>query len=120
MPPKRRNAEMNPDQSAVDGDWEDEFVSKIVRDPENPPATLMVMAYIGKSAKVDNVRLYLDAELGGYVDIERTSIIHVQKVPTSVSALGGAYVWIERRAELLTLLQNEYVRSKAKQQAQAG
>jgi hypothetical protein len=97
---------------------QDDFISNLVPDPERPPSTLLVMAYIGKSPKPECTRLYLDAELGGYVDVATASIIHAQKIPPSVSGLGGAYVWLERRPDLLALLQQEYVRSKAKQQAQ--
>jgi hypothetical protein len=88
----------------------DRFVSELVQDPRKPPATIMVMAFIGKSPKEGCVRLYLDAQLAVFLDVPTESVLHARKVPQTVCALGGSYVWIDRESEMANTIKQEYQR----------
>ena len=78
----------------------DDFVASIVRDPANPPDTLLVSGYVGASSEPDAVRLYFNPQLSDYVDIPNDAILHSQKIPQESSGLGGSYVWIKSDAAL--------------------
>jgi hypothetical protein len=79
----------------------DDFVSKIVPDPKNPPTTLLLKGFIGASSEEGCVRLYLDSELSDYVEIPESAILYSHEVAKEKSPLGGSYVWIERDAPLI-------------------
>jgi hypothetical protein len=79
----------------------DDFVSKIVNDPKNPPNTLLLKGYIGASSEEGYIRLYLDSELSDYVEIPEASILHSQEIPKDKSPIGGSYVWIQRDAKVI-------------------
>jgi hypothetical protein len=80
---------------------EDDFVSKIVKDPKQPPDAMLLSGYIGKSSEADHVRLYFDPELRNYVEIPSDAILHTQAASTEGSTLGGSHVWIKRDAEVI-------------------
>jgi hypothetical protein len=77
------------------------FVSKVVKDPKQPPDTLLLMGYLGASSEEGYTRLYFDAQLSSYVEIPGAAILHTQEIPAERSALGESYVWIDRNAELI-------------------
>ena len=79
----------------------DDFVSKIVTDPRNPPNTLLLKGYVGASSEEGHVRLYLDNELSEYVEIPEAAILHSQEIPKEKSPIGGSYLWIQRDASLI-------------------
>ena len=79
----------------------DDFVSKIVTDPKNPPHTLLLKGFIGASSEEGHVRLYFDSELSDYIEIPEAAILHSQEVPKEKSPIGGSYVWIQRDAVLI-------------------
>jgi hypothetical protein len=79
----------------------DDFVSKIVTDPKNPPATLLLKGFIGASSEKGYVRLYLDTELSDYVEIPEQAILHSQEIPKEKSPIGGSYIWIQRDASVI-------------------
>jgi hypothetical protein len=80
---------------------EDDFVSKVVKDPRQPPDTLLLSGYLGKSSEEGHTRLYFDPELKSYVEIPQEAIQHWQEVSKEVSPLGGYHVWINPNAELI-------------------
>jgi hypothetical protein len=80
---------------------EDDFVSKVVKDPRQPPDTLLLSGYLGKSSEEGHTRLYFDPELKSYVEIPQEAIQHWQEVSKEVSPLGGYHVWINPSAELI-------------------
>jgi hypothetical protein len=80
---------------------EDDLVTKIVSDPKNPPNTLLLTGFLGKSSDAGHVRLYLNEELSDYVDIPETAILHIEEMSKGESPLGGNYVWIQRDAQLV-------------------
>jgi len=79
----------------------DDFVSKIVTDPKNPPNTILLRGFIGASSEEDYVRLYLDSELSDYMEIPEAAILYSQDVPKEKSPLGGSYLWIQRDASMI-------------------
>lgn len=79
----------------------DDFVERIVRDPNEPPDVLLLSGYLGSSSEEGHVRLYLDEELCRYVEIPEKAIRHTQELPPEQSALGGSLVWLDRNAEVV-------------------
>jgi len=79
----------------------DEFVSRIVSDPNNPPDALLLTGYLGKSSEQGYIRLYLDEELSDYVEIPEDAILHTQELLQDDSPLGGSYLWIQRNAQVI-------------------
>jgi hypothetical protein len=76
-----------------------DFVAKIVKDPKNPPATLMLTGYLGASSEDAHTRLYFDPNLSNYVEIPNDGILHTQAAATD-DGLGATHVWIKRDAVL--------------------
>ncbi len=76
-----------------------DFIAKIVKDPKNPPETLMLSGFIGASSEENHSRLYFDAGLGSYVEIPNDAILHTE--PAGDEGLGASYVWIKRDAVLI-------------------
>ncbi|MET0646828.1 MAG: hypothetical protein ABW208_09425 [Pyrinomonadaceae bacterium] len=98
------------DQSKEGGQWGegdgpnlryDDFVGRIVQDPKEPPSVTLLSGYLGASSEEGYVRLYLDEELGRYVEIPEKAIRHTQELPPEQSPLGGSLVWIDQDAEVL-------------------
>lgn len=79
----------------------DSFVSKIVKDPKNPPEVTMLKGYLGNSSLQGYIRLYFDADLQNYVDIPDKKIVYTQKCSKNDSSLSGNYVWIYQDADLI-------------------
>ncbi len=79
----------------------DDFVSKIVTDPKNPPNTLLLKGFIGASSETGHIRLYLDNELSDYVEIPEAAILYSQEIPKEKSPIGGSYIWIQRDATVI-------------------
>jgi hypothetical protein len=80
---------------------QDDFVSKVVRDPKQPPDTLLLTGYLGESSEEGHTRLHFDPELKSYVEIPNDAILHTQPFPKESSPLGGHHVWIKRDADLI-------------------
>ncbi|KJC60014.1 hypothetical protein UP10_15165 [Bradyrhizobium sp. LTSPM299] len=77
-----------------------DFVDKIVKDPKNPPATVILSGYLGASSEADHTRLYFDPSLSSYVDIPNADILH-QQYAKSDDGLQASHVWIARSAQLI-------------------
>jgi hypothetical protein len=80
---------------------QDDFVSKVVKDPKQPPDTLMLTGYLGDSSEEGYTRLYFDPELRSYVEVPNDAILHTQPISKESSSLGGHHVWIKRDAEVI-------------------
>jgi hypothetical protein len=78
-----------------------DFVAKIVKDPKQPPDTLVLTGYLGTSSEEGHTRLYFDKSLSSYVEIPNDAILHTQDIVADQGGLGGTYVWIKRDAELI-------------------
>jgi hypothetical protein len=79
----------------------DDFVSRIVSDPNNPPDALLLTGYLGKSSDQGYIRLYLDEELSDYVELPESGVLYAQEMSKEDSPLGGSYVWIQRNAQVI-------------------
>jgi hypothetical protein len=79
----------------------DDFVERIVQDPNKPPGVTLLSGYLGSSSEEGHVRLYLDEELSRYVEIPEKAVRHAQRLPPEQSPLGGSLVWIDRDVEVL-------------------
>jgi hypothetical protein len=79
----------------------DDFVAKVVKDPKQPPDTILLTGYVGKSSEEGHTRLHFDPELKNYVEIPNDAILHAQEIPKEHSSLGGSHVWIKSDAELI-------------------
>ncbi|MCP4654739.1 MAG: hypothetical protein GY856_04885, partial [bacterium] len=77
---------------------EDEIVSKLVKDPDNPPETLLLAAFLGRSSEENHTRLYLDPQLKYSIEVPDDAILHTQKLD---QPLGGSYVWVSQDAEVV-------------------
>ncbi|MBI3650016.1 MAG: hypothetical protein HY231_03085 [Acidobacteria bacterium] len=77
------------------------FVSKIVKNPDSPPDTLLLRGYLGESSEAEHTRLYFDATLSSYVEIPDDAILHEEDVPKEQSPLGESFVWIKQDAEVI-------------------
>lgn len=78
-----------------------DFVAKVVKDVNNPPDTILLTGYLGKSSEEGHTRLYFDPELKNYVEIPNDAVLHSQEIPEEQSSLGGAHVWIKSDAEVI-------------------
>ena len=79
----------------------DDFVRRVVPDPNNPPNALLLSGYLGESSEEGHTRLYFDTSLSTYVEIPNDAILHTEPIPESSSSLGGSYIWINRDAEVV-------------------
>ena len=52
----------------------DEFVSKVVSDPKQPPNSLLLIGYLGASSEDNHIRLYFDAQLSDYIEIPQSAM----------------------------------------------
>ena len=79
----------------------DDFVGRIVQDPNEPPCLTLLSGYLGSSSEEGHVRLYLDEELSRYAEIPKQSIRHARELSPEESPLGGSLLWVDRDAELM-------------------
>lgn len=78
-----------------------DFVAKIVKDPKQPPDTVMLTGYVGASSEEGHTRLYFDPNLSSYVEIPNDAILHSQEVAAEQGGLAATHLWIKRDAELI-------------------
>ena len=78
----------------------DAFTAKVVPDPKNPGESLLLTGFLGASSESKQTRIYLDASLSSYVDVDAADIIHSEPLPREQSPLGGSYIWVKRSAEV--------------------
>jgi hypothetical protein len=83
-----------------------DFVSHLVRDPSNPPPTIMLFGYPGEAATEGHTRFYLDPMLSTYVDVPDDKILGIADSSISHSPLAGCHVWVEKEPELVAMIQD--------------
>ena len=76
----------------------DDFTARAIPDPKNPDA-LLVTGFLGAAAEPNKTRIYWDASLSSYVDVDSADILHSEPLPAAQSSLGGSYVWLKRSAD---------------------
>ncbi len=74
-------------------------VAAIVSDPANPPQTILVGGYPGKSPYEGYERLYLTPDLSYWIDVLQDDVLHTQPIPND--PLHGVYWWIRADAHIL-------------------
>lgn len=72
------------------------FVARLVKDPANPPATMMVSGFPGESSEPEHTRLYLDLELTSWVDIPEDAVLHREE--QGDEPYGSTTLWVNREA----------------------
>lgn len=77
------------------------FVTALVSDPNEPPETVMLVGFPGRSSEEGHIRLYLDPQLSEFVDVPEADVLHSQAAPTSAAALETTCTWVRRNAELV-------------------
>ncbi len=78
-----------------------DFISRLVPDPNNPPDALLLVGYVGASSEPGYTRLYFDVVASSYVEIPDDAILYTEPVPGQQPPLGLTYVWIRGDAELI-------------------
>ncbi|HEX3683455.1 MAG TPA: hypothetical protein VHU83_13040 [Bryobacteraceae bacterium] len=78
----------------------DDFVANAVPDPANVGQTLFLTGFLGASSQPEHTRIYADASLSSYVDVETSDIVHSEALSKEQSPLGGSYIWLKRNAEV--------------------
>jgi len=78
----------------------DDFVAALVRDPKQPPRVRILTGWFGISSEPNHRRLYLDAELRGYIDVPSDAVLHREEIGKDRSLLRGSIVWVNRDVEL--------------------
>ena len=78
----------------------DEFTSRVVPDPKNPTDALLLVGFLGASSEAGQTRIYWDASLSSYVDVDHADILHTEALSKDQSPLGGAIIWVKRSAEV--------------------
>lgn len=91
---------------------EHEIASKVVKETGYGNATLLV-GYVGKTDKDNNVRLYLSLNFDEYVDVPRDSILHAANAPEDVLPFGGTYLWV-KKDEHITYVRVQSTKQQAK------
>lgn len=80
----------------------DDFVSKVVPDPSQPPDAIVVSGFLGPAAKEGQIRVYADESLSSFVDVPADQVLHAQRLPADVSPLGGSVLWLRATAPVET------------------
>ena len=78
----------------------DKFTAKVVPDPKNPGQSLCLQGFLGAAPDPAQTRLYWDASLSSFVDIDNADILHSEPLPKEQSPLGGSYLWVSTSAEV--------------------
>lgn len=78
----------------------DNFVDALVKDPRKVPAVRTLVGFVGKAAEDKHIRIYADASLTSWVEVEAGDVLHTQALPDSESPLGATAVWVRRDAVL--------------------
>src|SRR6266849_7175166 len=80
----------------------DEVTTKVVADPKTPADVILVTGFLGDSSEPEHVRIYWDASMGSYIDLDTSDIVHTEPIPRDQSPLGGSYIWLKRSARGLS------------------
>jgi hypothetical protein len=83
---------------ALDDDWREPWLSKIVEDPTKIPNVKLLYGYLTDSPDKEAVRVFFDPEMSWCIDVPKDAILHREGCSKSTSALGGSYLWIDRGA----------------------
>ena len=80
----------------------DNFVSKLVPDPANPPDLIASPVTVARHPRKGSTRLYANPELSLYYDIPEGDIAFEQPVPADADPLGAVTLWVKRDSKLMS------------------
>ena len=78
----------------------DSFVSRVVGDARKPASAAVLTGYTGEAAEESAIRVYFDASLSSFADIEAEDIVAHKEVPEAVDPLGATILWLKPEARL--------------------
>jgi hypothetical protein len=82
-------------------EYKDDFVSALASDPGSIPETRMLVGYPGKGSSSKVVRIYTDATLDEYRELDRNDVLHSER--HDERTFGPTFLWIRKDAtETLT------------------
>jgi hypothetical protein len=76
------------------------FIREIVKDSKNVPDLTLLYGYLGDSSEADHERLYLQPDLGSYVEIPTAAIVHRAVASKEADPHGGVTLWVQKDAKL--------------------
>jgi len=74
------------------------FVTAIEKTESKPSQLRIIQGFIGKGAKKNHIRVYLDAELRRFVDVAKDSIEHYEDQRTASSPNASVLLWVKETA----------------------
>jgi hypothetical protein len=77
----------------------DAWVSRVVDDPANPPAAVLLSGFVGDAAEEGRSRIYTDASLASYVEVQDEDVLHHEALNGEVPE-GGSLVWVRADARI--------------------
>lgn len=78
----------------------DEWVSQVVDDPSSGTQPVLLQGYVGDAADESRTRIYLDASLGTFVDVDNDDVLHHQPLRGDHEPSGGSMVWVRGDAQV--------------------
>jgi hypothetical protein len=76
----------------------DDFVNKVNDTSKDAQQKIVLSGYIGKSPSATSIRIYPEASLGSYYEVNAADIIHQQPMADDGSGLGGSILWVKSDA----------------------
>jgi hypothetical protein len=76
----------------------DPWVSRVVEDPANPPAAVLLSGYVGDAAEEGRTRIYTDPSLASYVEVQDEDVLHHEALGGDQVPEGGSMVWVRADA----------------------
>ena len=98
----------------------DEWVSRVIADPANPPQAVLLSGYVGDAAEPGRTRIYSDAALGSYVEIDDGDVLHHEPLESGGQPAGGVLVWVHSEAVVTPGIAGEGTGGGGAEAAQAG
>lgn len=76
----------------------DDFVSKVNDISKDPQQKIVLSGFVGKSPNKGCIRVYYDASLSDYSEVNSDDVIHQE--PLQNSSLGGSAIWVKTDAKI--------------------
>lgn len=92
--PRRRDDAAKPDLK------EDELVSKLVPDPSQQEAFVVLSGFLGRSSSQGFQRLYTSLQFDVFVEIPEDAIVHRLALTPDQSEYGGTTVWLRAGTQI--------------------
>ena len=74
------------------------FVSAIEAKGSKPSQLRIIQGFVGKAAKKNHIRVYLDAELRRFVDVAMDNIEHYEDQRTATAPNASVLLWVNETA----------------------